>query len=187
MQPRCPTLLKSSQLGLTDWRSFGQNPIMRLLLLFFLALSLQSFAGDSTKLYNPLANAEKDVAAAIQRAKKEKKHVLLQVGGNWCVWCYRFNGFVQGDSALKKLVEDNYIVCHLNYSPENKNLALLKKLGYPQRFGFPVMVVLDAAGNRLHTQDSGLLEKGKGYDAEKVKTFFANWAPGAFDDKQYRE
>jgi hypothetical protein len=60
-------------------------------------------------------------------------------------------------------------------------------LGYPQRFGFPVLVVLDENGKQLHTQDSALLEKGNGYDREKVKSFLRNWAPGAFDEMLYKE
>ena len=161
--------------------------IMRLLFIFVLFCSLRATAADSTRLYNPYANAEKDVAAALVKAKKEKKHVLLQIGGNWCVWCYRFNSFLQMDSTLKKILDNNYIVYHLNYSPENKNLDYLKKLGFPQRFGFPVLVVLDANGNRLHTQDSSQLEKGYGYDKDKVKSFLMNWAPAALDEVFYRE
>lgn len=160
---------------------------MRFLMVLFLFVSLSSYAGDSTKLYNPSANVSKDVEQALARAKKEKKNVLLQVGGNWCVWCYRLNSFIQTDSLLKRLLNDNYVLYHLNYSKENKNLDYLKKLGYPQRFGFPVLIVLDANGKQLHTQDSALLEKGNGYDEEKVKSFLKNWAPGAFDEMLYIE
>ncbi len=160
---------------------------MRLLMVLLLFLSIHSFASDSTKLYNPSANVTKDVEKALGRAKMEKKNVLIQIGGNWCVWCYRFNAFVQTDSLLKRLLNDNYILYHLNYSKENKNLGFLKKLGYPQRFGFPVLVVLDTMGKPIHTQDSALLEKGNGYDEEKVKSFLRNWAPGAFDEMLYKE
>lgn len=160
---------------------------MRALIFFFLFFSISVYGNDSSKLYNPSANVVKDVAAVLLKAKKEKKNVLLQIGGNWCVWCYRLNSFIQTDSILKKLVRDNYITYHLNYSPENKNLSYLKKLGYPQRFGFPVLVVLDGDGKQLHTQDTALLEKGNGYDEEKVKSFLRNWAPGAFDEMHYKE
>ena len=34
----------------------------------------------------------------------------------------------------------------INYSKENKNPETMALLEYPQRFGFPVLVVLDAAG-----------------------------------------
>jgi thiol:disulfide interchange protein len=160
---------------------------MRLLFLSLLFITLQTSANDSTKLYNPNANVTKDVQQAVAKAKKEKKHVLLQIGGNWCVWCYRFNSFVQLDTSLKNILENNFVIYHLNYSPENKNLDYLKKLGYPQRFGFPVLVVLDAEGARLHTQDSALLEKGNGYDKDKVKEFLSNWTPMALMESRYKE
>jgi thioredoxin-related protein len=160
---------------------------MRWLVVVFLFFNLRTEANDSTKLYNPYANVDKDVKAAIAKAKKEKKQVMLQIGGNWCVWCYRFNSFVQLDSSLKKLLNDNYVVYHLNHSKENKNLGYLKKLGFPQRFGLPVIVILDADGNRIHTQDTSLLEKGNGYDAAKVKSFFKEWSRGAFEEVLYNE
>lgn len=134
---------------------------MRYLFTLIIFISLKTFAGDTAKLYNPKADVKKDITAALAEAKKEGKHLLIQVGGNWCIWCYRFHDFVAKDTALTRMMTTNYIVYHLNWSPENKNLDYLKTLGYPQRFGFPVFVVLDAAGNRLHTQDSGLLEKEK--------------------------
>ena len=161
--------------------------MMRILFSLVLLISLQSFASDTTKLYNPAADAKKDVAAAIVKAKKEGKNVMLQIGGNWCIWCYRYNGFVKADTALNRITNENFVVYHLNYSPENKNLDYLKTLGFPQRFGFPVFVILDDKGLRLHTQDSALLEKGKGYDAEKVKTFLQSWTPKALDEKNYKE
>ncbi|RYD88952.1 MAG: thioredoxin family protein [Sphingobacteriales bacterium] len=160
---------------------------MRFLFALLMCCSLSASANDSTRLYNPAANARKDVAAALQRAKAEKKQVLIQVGGNWCIWCYRFNAFTHADTAINALLRDNYVVYHLNYSKENKNLDYLAELGYPQRFGFPVMIVLDADGHRLHTQDSGLLEKGNGYDHDKVYAFLHGWARPALDPLLYKE
>lgn len=39
---------------------------------------------NAQKIYNPDANAKKDIENVIAKAKKEGKHVLIQVGGNWC-------------------------------------------------------------------------------------------------------
>lgn len=160
---------------------------MRYLFLFTLFVSLRSGATDSTKLYNPVADAKKELASAVAKAKKEGRHVLVQVGGNWCIWCYRFHDFVAKDTALTRIENEGFVVYHLNYSKENQNLAVLKTLGFPQRFGFPVFVILDGDGKRLHTQDSSLLEEGKGYNAGKVKSFFQSWSPAALDEKKYGE
>ncbi len=160
---------------------------MRFIFSLLLFTSLAGHAGDTTGLYSPYANVAKDVQQAVTKAKAEHKYVMLQIGGNWCVWCYRFNSFVKTDSILNQLLENNYVLYHLNYSKENKNLDYLKKLGFPQRFGFPVLVILDENGNRIHTQDSTLLEKGNGYDKDKVKAFLINWSPASLDAVFYKQ
>ena len=155
----------------------------RWLFLIFIFFTLQGAANDSTRLYNPRANAEKDVAQLVEKAKRENKRLLLQVGGNWCVMCYRLHAFLQTDSTLKNLLNDNYISYHLNYSPENKNSAYLARLGNPQRYGFPVLVVLNEDGELLHTQNMSLLLKGNGYDYEKIKNFLLYWRTKSINSK----
>lgn len=145
----------------------------------------QAQTHDLEHIYNPSADAKADIAAAEQKAAKENKHVLLQIGGNWCIWCKRLYKFVEDDAELKATLNSNYVVYHLNYSKENKNLPILKELGYPQRFGFPVLVILDAKGNRLHTQNSGLLESADSYDRKKVQEFLKQWSPAALQPSQY--
>jgi len=154
-----------------------------------LLFSLQSFSQDmkTFSLYRPEENAEQKIAGAIKQAKAEGKHVFIQVGGNWCIWCARFNDFVTTDKSIDSLVKANYVVYHLNYSKENKNEKLLAKYGFPQRFGFPVFLVLDANGKLIHTQNSGYLEEGKGYNVKTVAAFFYDWSPKALDPGQYKE
>ena len=155
-----------------------------LLCMLLLALNKAGNAQD-VKLYNPEANAAQDIKAAVKKAASEGKHVLLQIGGNWCVWCIRFNQLVTTNDTLNRALNSNYVVLHVNYSKENTNEAVLAALGYPQRFGFPVFVVLNGKGDRLHTQNSAYLESGQGHDPKKVLEFLTNWSPAALDPKSY--
>lgn len=163
----------------------------RTLILFFVLLCNSAmFSQDMTKfhLYKPGENAERDIAAAVEQAKAEGKFVFVQVGGNWCIWCARFNDFITSDKHIDSLVNAGFIVYHMNYSKENYNAKLLAKYGYPQRFGFPVFLILDGEGKLLHIQNSAYLEDGKkSYDTEKVIGFFNDWSPKALDPKQYNE
>jgi thioredoxin-related protein len=128
------------------------------------------------KPYDAKANAEKDIENLVAKAKKENKNIMIQAGGNWCIWCLRFNQYVQTTPELKKLVDDNYLYYHLNYSPENKNEKVFSKYGNPgDEFGYPVFIVLDQNGKMIHVQKSDVLEEGKGYSLEKVKEFFKSW------------
>ena len=138
-------------------------------------------AAEKAKLpkpYNDKENAEAKINELVKQAQAENKNIILQAGGNWCIWCLRFNQFVQTTPELKKVVDENYLYYHLNYSPENKNEKVFAKYGNPgEKFGYPVFVVLDKNGKMIHTQDSAVLEEGKGYSIEKVKAFFTEWAP----------
>lgn len=82
-------------------------------------------------------------------------------------------------------MEANYVFQLLNYSKENKNLDILAELGYPQRFGFPVIVILDGNGMRIHTQNSAYLEKEKSYDEKVMIEFLKQWSPAAIDPENY--
>jgi len=130
------------------------------------------------KPYDATENAEAKISELVKKAKAENKNIILQAGGNWCIWCLRFNNFVQTTPELKEIVDANYLYYHLNYSPENKNEKVFAKYDNPgAKFGYPVFVVLDQNGKMIHTQDSAVLEEGKGYSKEKVKAFFEKWAP----------
>jgi thioredoxin-related protein len=154
--------------------------------LLFMAPALKAQAPlDLEHIYNPAANAAADIEKATQQAAREHKHVLLQVGGNWCIWCKRLYKFMHDDAAITSELQQHYVVYHLNYSKENKNLPILQKLGYPQRFGFPVLVILDGKGNRLHTQNTGLLESADSYDRDKVMDMLKQWSPAALNPANY--
>ena len=155
--------------------------------LFFVLMTTISFAADTTKLYNPNADATKDLAKLIAQAKKQNKHILIQAGGNWCTWCIRFNKFSAAEQKIDSILKADYIVYHLNYSDENHNNKVFAKYGYPQRFGFPVFIVLDKKGERLHTQNSAYLEKGKGYDTKKVFDFLEQWNPASINAATYKK
>lgn len=130
------------------------------------------------KPYDPKADASKDIKALVAVAKKENKNIILQAGGNWCIWCLRFNDFVEKTPELKSIVDDNYLYYHLNYSPDNKNEKVFAEYGNPgDKYGYPVFIVLDKNGKMIHVQDSSVLEADKGYGLEKVKEFFNSWKP----------
>jgi thioredoxin-related protein len=149
------------------------------LFLLLIPYLMFSIGQEAKKLYNPTLNGMKQINEGVAKAKEQGKHVLVQYGGNWCSWCIKFDKFCKEDSAISRIIADNYISVKLNYSPENKNNEANKFLGNPTRFGFPVFIILDKNGKPIHIQDSGLLEEGPGYNKQKVTGFFKNWTAAA--------
>lgn len=146
-----------------------------------------SFAQEAKfNVYNPNADAKKDLENAVLQAQNQNKHILIQVGGNWCGWCKLFHDLTEDNAEINSLLKQNYIVYNLNYSKENQNLEVLESLDFPQRFGFPVFVILDQNGNRIHTQSSGYLEEGKGHSPKLVLEFLQQWSPNALNPEHYQ-
>lgn len=154
------------------------------LIVFTLILPfLEVNAQEPKKLYDPILDGMKQIREAVGKAAKEKKHVLIQYGGNWCSWCIKFDAFCKADTSILNVITANYIPVKLNYDPTNKNDEANAYLGNPSRFGFPVFIIVDGKGKVLHIQDSSLLEEGPGYNKQKVIGFFSQWTPSAIIPK----
>ena len=103
--------------------------------------------------YNVEEDGDAKITELLKKAKKEHKKLLVQIGGNWCVWCLRFNNLV-------------------TTAPENKNPKAFAKYGNPgEKFGYPAFLIIDSKGTVLYTQKSEELEEGRGYSTAKVKKF----------------
>jgi thiol:disulfide interchange protein len=157
------------------------------LLVALLGVGLACGAQDLSTFhaYHPEEDAVAGVQKAIKTAAANHKNVFLEIGGNWCIWCARFYELSRQDRQIDSAFNANFIVYRLNFSKENENLPLMAMLGYPQRFGFPVFVILNDKGAPVHIQNSEYLEQGKGYNKEKIISFLNDWSPRALDPASY--
>ncbi|HEV8487596.1 MAG TPA: thioredoxin family protein [Blastocatellia bacterium] len=147
-------------------------------LLAFAALGQESNPQSSRVMppkYDPARDANKDIRDAVGEAKRTGKRVLLDVGGEWCVWCHRMDSFIEQNLDLAKLLEKHYIVVKINVDPKNRNEAVLSH--YPAIPGYPHLFVLDMNGELVHSQDTSALEAGKSYDLNRFMSFLKKWAP----------
>ncbi len=126
--------------------------------------------------FNPTANPNDDLNAAIAKAQKENKRIVLDVGGEWCGWCHEMDNFLIRNTALGKLRDENFVWVKINFSEENKNEAFLAN--YPKATGYPHLFVLDKDGKLLLSKDTSELEDGKkSYNLQKFTDFLNEYAP----------
>ena len=125
--------------------------------------------------FDPKRDPAKDLNAAMVKAKKENKRILLDVGGEWCGWCKLLDQYFIDKKEIGSYLHANYVVVKVNYSPENENKAFLG--AFPKIEGYPHFFVLEKDGRFLHSQNTGLLEEGQGYSDEKMMAFLKQWAP----------
>ncbi len=150
-------------------------------LIFFVLTSCLPVLGDDTTaktkpaIYDENAVGTKQIADALVVAKKENKRVLLQFGANWCGWCHKLHKLFQEDAKISSKLKEAYVVVVVDVN-KGHNDDIVKRYGNPTRFGLPVIVVLDADGKALVTQDTGKLEEGDHHDTQKVMAFLNDWA-----------
>lgn len=155
------------------------------LLLVALLLTGTLFAAPEYPLmgpdiYDPKADGTQQIASALARATSGNKRVLLVFGANWCIWCRRLHTTFAGEPTVAKALDAGFEIVLLDVNTRNgskRNAAVNDRYGNPIANGLPVLVVLDAAGKKLTTQDTGALEDGAKHSPEKIRAFLAKWAP----------
>jgi thiol:disulfide interchange protein len=124
--------------------------------------------------FDPTRDAASDVRAAVDKARAQGKRVLVDVGGEWCIWCHILDKFIASHPPVQQLVNDSYVVVKVNWSPQNRNEAVLSQ--WPKIKGYPHLFVLDDKGQLVHSQDTSELEAGKDYDEGKVLAFLRQYS-----------
>src|SRR5512146_51833 len=125
--------------------------------------------------YDPKRDATKDIAAAVKEAQRTNRNVMLEVGGKWCVWCGYLDKFFNENTTIRQYRDEKYVMVKINYSPENKNQAVISKYG--KVAGYPHIFILDPTGKLLYSEDTSKLEQGRGYNLTAVASFLKDWAP----------
>lgn len=137
-------------------------------------------AASRAKIYDTTADGAKQIADALVIAKRENKSVLLQFGANWCGWCHLLHQLFETDKDIAAYLKANYVLVLVDVDKvdgKKHNEEIDKRYGNPCKLGLPALVVLDADGKQLTTQDSGKLEAGNRHDPAKVMKFLKDWAP----------
>jgi len=124
--------------------------------------------------YDPKRDAFKDGSSAIALATKTNRRVLIELGGDWCVWCHKLDSFFDKNPDLKKRLHETFVLLKINVSDENKNTEFRK--AFPKSLGYPHMYVSDKNGDVLHSQDTALFQIDGSYDRKAFTQFFDRWA-----------
>jgi len=125
-------------------------------------------------IYDANANAKADIAAALTKAKAEKKRVILDFGGDWCGDCQVLYIYFH-QSPNKELLEKNFEVVSVDIGHMDHNVDVADKYGVPLKKGVPALAVLDTDGTLLYSQKQGEFESMRSMNPESVTAFLNKW------------
>jgi len=148
-----------------------------------LALLMASFTPVSAQmappfvkkhLYDSTANPKADIAAALKKAKAEKKRVILDFGGDWCGDCQVLDIYMH-QSPNTELLDKHFVVVHVDIGRMDHNVEVAEKYKVPINKGVPALAVLDADGKLLYSQENKEFENMRDMKSSDVTAFLNRW------------
>jgi thiol:disulfide interchange protein len=131
----------------------------------------QIIAKPNKNLYSETSDAKADIAAALVRARREHKRVILDFGGNWCGDCQVLDIYYH-QSPNAELLAKNFILVHIDIGHMDKNVDVAKQYKVPITKGVPALAVIDAHGNLLYSEREKEFEHTT---PEAITAFLKRW------------
>ncbi|MEV6209796.1 thioredoxin family protein [Kitasatospora sp. NPDC051914] len=122
--------------------------------------------------YNPKANSQRDIDAALALAKSDGRRVLLDFGTNECGVCRAVDGLF-AKSRIRTTLDASYHVVKIDLANSRTNMAILSHYDSSHGFSTPVLIIVDAQGKVVtNTNRTGLPKLTEtGFDG-----FLRQWA-----------
>ena len=125
--------------------------------------------------YNLQADAKAEVDAALARASKSGKRVIVDLGGNWCGDCRVFAGIL-AVPEVKKFVDDHFEVVLVNVGRYDTNLDIPARWGIDKLKAAPTTLIVSPAGELLNKDDTVALMDARSMTPQAVVDWLAHWA-----------
>ncbi|HBW51254.1 MAG TPA: hypothetical protein DEF47_15275 [Herpetosiphon sp.] len=126
-------------------------------------------------LFDPERDPFADMRNALETAQRERKNILVELGGDWCVWCHRLEAFINAHPQLRYLRDIHYVKVKVLVGDEQqKNKTFLEHL--PGFDGVPHIFIYNSRGQLLCSQDTSPLEEGESYNFGRVRDFLSRWS-----------
>lgn len=135
--------------------------------------------GGNSEIYDPAADGEKQLADALQRAKKQRKRVLLDLGANWCSDSQATYRLLTTESDLKREIHEHYVLVMVDADQQGgvqRNQALLSRLDNPLSRGIPVLLILSPDGKVLNSDPKERLSDDAHTDPPRVLRYLQKWS-----------
>ena len=110
----------------------------------------------------------------MKQAVTEKKRVLLVFGANWCYDCHVLDRALH-EGAAGKIVNESFLLVHVDIGEGDKNLDLIKKYKVPLERGVPAVVILGSDGSLLYSSADGEFEAARKMMKKDLVAFLTHW------------
>jgi len=125
--------------------------------------------------YDGTRDARKDIDAALARAKKSGKLLLIDLGANWCVDCRVLAGVLELPE-MRGWVARNFELVQVDIGIFDRNLDLPRRFGGAPLEAVPAILVVDPRSGRLRNRDDILgLGDARLLQPQQMADWLARW------------
>ena len=109
----------------------------------------------------------------LAKAKKEKKHIMVNFYTTWCGWCKRMDRYTFGDEDVKKVLNESYVAVKVNAQSgekvkvDGKQISERQLAGMYRERAYPSTWFLKPSGERIAPR--------RGYADAKEFLYILNW------------
>jgi thiol-disulfide isomerase/thioredoxin len=126
-------------------------------------------------IYSASVDTHAEIAAAVVRARKEHKKIILAFGGDWCGDCQVLDLYFH-QSPNAELLAKHFILVDVDIEQYDHNLDIAQHYGIPLQKGVPALAVLDSSGKLLYSQADKEFEHMATMEPRSVTDFLNHWA-----------
>lgn len=125
--------------------------------------------------YDEKADADAAVAAAFEKAKRSKKLVMLDLGGNWCPDCVILANFLQLPE-IKRFAEKHYEIVAVDVGRFDRNLQVPARFGFTERLkGVPTVLIATPDGKLVNPANVFAFTDARHMTPKALADYIAEW------------
>jgi thiol:disulfide interchange protein len=131
------------------------------------------------QIYDPRADGEQQLRAALATARKQHKRVLLNLGANWCGDSQAMFRLLNSDPAVRDEIRHHFVLAMVDVNQKDgppRNQAMVQRFSNPLARGIPVLLILDAQGTLLNRDPNERLADNAHKQPADVLDYLRKWA-----------
>ena len=128
---------------------------------------------EYSRVYDPKRSPFKDGRAALELAEKTNRRVMIEVGGNWCVYCEIFERYLHKNADIAKAFFSTFVLLKVNVSDDNNNREFLSN--FTRVNGYPYIYITENNGKVVYANDMREMTIKGRPDRDKLIRFLEKW------------
>ncbi len=131
-------------------------------------------AEEAPMRFNPDADAEADVNAALAAAQNSGRHVMIILGGDWCHDSMAIADLFAQD-RFQTMLNARYEIAwvHVPFDPTARSIAVAHRFGLGDIVGTPTVLILTPAGQPINLDDAPTWRNAASRKPEAIYRHFA--------------